>query len=145
MPDTRIYLPLTPAQVIHLHRHRRLSAPLKGVAVTEAVRRAEPGGDEESWEYAAMQQAAAAAAAQGAVIVAAADVAPALLKEEGADGAVLLSAGVELRRVASFHLGDDVVSGASPAVGTEPVELSWYDTTELEQLVSLVEGATSGQ
>lgn len=135
----RIYLPLTPDQCRELARERRLPGGLAGYAVTESVRASDPGGDQESWEYAALQDAAAAAhAARRPVIVAAVDVDRHQVDDRPSTGSQVTVAGaVTLPRVAALHVGDDVLGGEVSAGPGEEIELSWYDTTELEHLVSL--------
>lgn len=138
----RIYLPLTAEQVRLLHRDRGLQGRFTGFAVTDDVRGSDPSGDQESWEYAALQDAAAAAAsAGGPVIVAAVDLDVDQLDQgPPAGSAVQVDGAVPLPRVAAFHLGDDVLSGGPPGPPSpdREIELSWYDTTELASLVSLV-------
>lgn len=161
MPRTRVYLPVTGADLTALARDRVLSAPRSACAVTRALEQAQRGADEEELEYLALQQAAsdavpAAADAGERVAVAAADVEP-----EGITGidtpagqlppgraacSVTVSEQVALARIASFHLADDVAvqppaSSDDPAEQeAEEMELSWYDVTELSLLVDLVTG-----
>lgn len=141
MTLVRVYLPLTADALRALHRDRELGGALPGYAVTAAVRQSDPDGDDESWEHAALQDAAAAAAeAGGAVLVAAVDVEHETVDtSESAGSRVAVAGPVRLARVAAFHVGDDVLGG--PATAHDPdadLELSWYDASELEHLVSLV-------
>ncbi len=144
----RVYLPLRPDQVRELADTGRLAGPVAAIAVSDT------GPTEvEEREHAALQQAARVALQAGqpvlvaAVDVAAVDVAADLGTDSAATpaeagaaaGTVTVTGGVVVSRVAALLVGDDVL-------GTEParddrgqVELSWYDTTELAQLVSLLE------
>ncbi len=142
MTLVRIYLPLTVAQLRELADTRAVAGSLPGFAVTESVRRSDPSAGQEEWEYAALQDAAAHALDQGGpVIVAAADIDLASVDDRAAAGSAVLVAGpLRLPRVGAFHVGDDV-TGSAHAADLDPdseVELSWYDTSELEHLVSLV-------
>ncbi|HET7305293.1 MAG TPA: hypothetical protein VFJ12_12190 [Segeticoccus sp.] len=123
MPRTRVYLPVTGADLTTLQRERSLPGPRPACAVTRALEQSQKGAEEEELEYLALQQAAqgavsAAAEAGEPVVVAAADVEP-----EDVDGvdmpaaklpagrlacSVTVSAPVRLARVASFHLGDGI-------------------------------------
>ena len=138
----RIYLPLSPDQCRQLSTARSVPGPLEGYAVTQAVRTSDPQGDEESWEFAALQDAALSCAVRSApVLVAAADLDIADLDDSAPAGSrVRVTGALPLQRVAAFHVGDDVLTRQPPAPadpGSE-IELSWYDTTELDHLVSLV-------
>lgn len=138
----RIYLPLSPEQCRQLSAERSVPGPLEGYAVTQAVRTSDPQGDEESWEYAALQDAALSRVARSApVLVAAADLDVSDVDDSAPSGSrVGVSGPLDLQRVAAFHVGDDVLAG-EPHAAADPgaeIELSWYDTTELDHLVSLV-------
>lgn len=54
----RVYLPVTSTGLAAVVASREVPAPVRGHAVTEALRRAWPDGDEEQWEYAALMAAA---------------------------------------------------------------------------------------
>lgn len=147
MADIRLYLPLSAADAKELATQGRLLAGRPVFLVDDRLRAADPSGDEESWEYSALQEAARAAAQRGPVLVAAADVASTAVtmpgeheEQEGPQGSWILTTPVTMPRIAAFHVGEDVLSGAEPLPG-EPVELSWYDTTELAEVVSLVSTA----
>ena len=74
------------------------------------------------------------------VVVAAADVQDRDVRADGG-GWIHVDGVLELARVAALHLGDDVVSGRReplPAPG-EDLELSWFDTTELDHVLELTE------
>lgn len=138
----RAYLPVSSAQLRELAQTRRLAPPLTGFSVTEALRATHPGTDGEELEHLALQQAAKAGLESGRpVIVVAADVdgidsAPTAAAPQAA--LVQVSGEVRVARVAAIHVGDELVGGR-PVLGLPgQVELSWYDTTELEHLVSLL-------
>jgi hypothetical protein len=140
-PVTRLYLPLRPEQVLALREDRRLEPPLTAFAVTQDMRDARPDADAEEWEYAALQQAAGHAHAAGQpVIVAAADVETDQVDSgSGTSAMVEVSGTVTLPRVAALHVGDDVVAdGLVIDPDSQEIELSWYDTTELDHLVGLL-------
>ena len=141
MTLTRIYLPLNAARLRELAAGGVITGrPLQAHAVTEAVRAAQPSGDEEEREYTALCDAASSSrllldAGEGRRIVAAADVNSSLIQEaapsEGAaPSTVLVAEAVPLKRVASFHVDED---GAA-----DDEELLWYDATELAQLVEML-------
>ena len=140
MTQTRIYLPLTADGVRSLAAAREVGpAPVAGFAVTERVERAQPAGDEEEWEYAALTEAVAAAGeAQGTTVakrvVAAADVDPGWVSADGyRDGlaAVSVSHPVPLSRVVSFHVDE--------TAGDQGMDdLLWYDVTELDEVLRLL-------
>lgn len=140
MSHVRVYLPLSPEDARRLHRERRLEADHPGFAVTDAVRNSHPGGDQELWEYAALQDAAQHCVGSGApVLVAAADIDPQQVLDSGLEGSRVRVAGtVTLPRVAALHVGDDVLGMQADYDPDAELELSWYDTTELGHLVSLV-------
>lgn len=143
MPLTRVYLPLTVADVRALGDSGLLDrVPLTAHAVTDEVRSADPSGDEEAWEYTALCEAADHAAALRLApgdprVVAAADVEPGCVEpdcvepprtqEAVAGSSVRLTDAVPRRRIASFH-----VDGAG---STDEDELLWYDVTELSALL----------
>lgn len=140
-PQIRCYLPLSPALLQTLADTASLPADLVAFVVTESVRRSDPGGDEESWEFAALQDAAAYCQQEGQpVIVAAADVARDTIQDSDPTGSrVSIRAAVTLPRVASFHVGDDLVGDVAAVSGdTDLIELSWYDATELAAVRSLL-------
>ena len=140
MTLTRIYLPLNAARLRELAAGGVIAGrPLQAHAVTEAVRAAQPSGDEEEREYTALCDAASSSRllldpGETRRIVAAADVNSVLVQEVPAGAAttpstVLVTEAVPLRRIASFHVDED---GAG-----EDEELLWYDATELTVLVDL--------
>lgn len=140
MTQTRIYVPLLPDAVRRLAAEREIGpAPVAAFGVTERIERADPTGQEEEWEYAALTEAAEAAALlQGTTVakrvVAAADVDPGTVSSDGSReslGAVTVSVGVALRQVVAFHVDEEV--------GDQGMEdLLWYDATELDEVLRLL-------
>jgi hypothetical protein len=137
MTLTRVYLPLDAEALRALARTRELDGvPLPAHGVTDALRAAQPAGDEDELEYAALWAAADACTARGARrVVAAADVDPAWLDPAPAGGsgdvsALVVTEPVPLQRIASFHVDE--------TGGSEDDELSWYDATELPVLLDLL-------
>lgn len=136
MTQTRVYLPLTAADVRALADGATVGAN-GGYAVTAALRAAQPSADEEEYEFAALTEAAAAAtglAAGGRRVVAAADVDAEIVDdvsgpEPDTPAQIQLIASVPLRRVVSFHVDEH------PGSGQE--DLLWYDVTELDEVVHL--------
>lgn len=139
-PQRRCYLPLTTDQAQELHEHGALSGDLVAFLVTESVRSSDPEGDEEVWEWAALQDAAGYCRDHDlSVLVAAADVAQDTIDATSPQGSrVIVHGPVTLPRIASLHLGDDVVGDGSPVADDEVIELSWYDATELAEVRSLL-------
>lgn len=143
MATVRCYVPLTPDQLVSLGADRHLAGPHEAYAVTTALRSDLSSGDDDEWEYAALQQAASSQlGAGGPVVVAAVDLTSDRVElEAGGDTSAQIRAGdIDLPRVAALHVGDDVVTGevsALPDPGSH-LELSWYDTTELDHVVELV-------
>lgn len=141
MTQTRIYLPLNADGLRRLAADREVSGTrgggLRAFAVTEQVERAQPLGDEEEWEYAALTEACdAASSLRGGAptkrVVAAADVDPTwVVSGTGAAAAVLISSPVPLSKVVSFHIDE--------TAGDEGLEdLLWYDATELDEVLRLL-------
>lgn len=144
-PVTRMYFPLAPDQVAAMLAQDRLESGLMAFAVDDAIRASAPEAEEDFWEFQALQRAAAHARDRGGpTVVAAADVDDAVETSVHRYAPGALSVNAELRRVdlASFHLGDDALSGHSPPVEQpqhdEQIDLSWFDTTELAQVVRLL-------
>lgn len=142
MTTVRCYVPLQVEQLTTLRDDRRLTGPLRATAVTRSVRAATPSGDTEEWEYVSLQAAARGMLVEGhPVIVAAVDLEDSEVDASRAEGPQVRVGDVALPRVAALHLGDDVVTGdrsALPAADDEgEIELSWYDTTEIEHVVEL--------
>lgn len=142
MTTVRCYVPVDLEQLTRLRDDRTLPGPLAGYAVTAPVRAANPAGDAEEWEYAALQEAARHLVASGGpVIVAAADIEQERVHPGAASDARVQVGDVDLPRVAALHLGDDVVTGSPGAAAGSggEVELSWYDTTELAHVLELAQ------
>ena len=141
MPLTRVYLPLTPADLTGLAEGRPLGpAPRNAHAVTPSLGKPGLVTDEEELEHAAW--VAAAEEAIGAPgsgprrrVIAAADVDAAIVvhpTSPDVPSRVEVAAPVERRRIVSFHV--DEVAGS-----TEPTDLLWYDVTELADVRALVD------
>lgn len=148
MATLRCYLPLSPEQLDTLRTQRRLAGPLRATTVTRSVRASLPSGDQDEWEYAALQAAALGLAADGQpVIVAAVDLVTETVDASRPEGPLVRVGDVDLPRVAAIHVGDDVVTGDPEALPDpdEEIELSWYDTTEITQVVELVDALVQGQ
>lgn len=142
MPLTRVYLPLTTADLTALSEGRAVGpAPRQAHAVTPALGKPGLVTDEEELEHtawlAAAQEALGAARAEPRRrVIAAADVDAAVVvhpTSPDVPSRVELSAPVERRRIVSFHVDDE--PGAS-----EPTDLLWYDVTELADVRALVDG-----
>lgn len=141
MTTVRCYVPMTPDHLRTLLEERRVAGPLPATTVTASVRAADPAGELEEWEHAALQAAARERLDAGLpVVVAAVDLTEDHVSMDDDTGSAAVTVGdVDLPRVAALLLGDDVVStdaASRPAPGDE-VELSWYDTTELAHVVEL--------
>lgn len=140
MTQTRVYLPLTGADVRALRTAGRLASPIRAHAVTPALEREHPPSSlEEELEYDALCDAAAVASELAPTgtrrVIAAADVesvrvaAPAR-GDEGVSSAVEVTGVVELGRIASFHVDE--------RPGGNDEDLLWYDVTELDEVIRLL-------
>jgi len=140
MTLTRIYIPLNASGLRSLDADGVIGgAPFPAHAVTEAVRASAPTAGRDEWEYATLTDAAQSSglrltSGERRPIVAVADVSPDLVASAPADGstadsAVSISDSVDLKRIASFHVGDD-------SSGDE--ELLWYDVTELPVILAFL-------
>lgn len=140
-PQIRCYIPLTADQARLLHEEGAVAGELVAFVVTESVRRSDPNSDDDAWEWAALQDAAAYCQQEGQpVLVAAADVGRDTIDDSGSTGSrVTVHGPVALPRIASLHLGDDLV-GETARVSDDVsvVELSWYDATELADVRTLL-------
>ncbi|MGB3763524.1 MAG: hypothetical protein WA966_09890 [Ornithinimicrobium sp.] len=141
-PATRMYFPLAPDQVAALLAHGLLESGLMAFAVDNQTRAADPDGDEELWEFRALQRAARYMRSKELpVVVAAADVDEATMTApvDGVPGARSVDVPLLRADVASLHLGDDALQGrtitAADHYDDEQIDLSWFDTTELAQVV----------
>ncbi|MGB3257178.1 MAG: hypothetical protein WBG89_07635 [Ornithinimicrobium sp.] len=140
-PATRMYVPLAPGQVAALLAHGQLESGLIAFAVDDQTRAADPDGDEELWEFRALQRAARhIRSKEWPVVVAAADVGTATIAPvDGVPGARSVDVPLLHTDVASLHLGDDALQGRATVAADhhddEQIDLSWFDTTELAQVV----------
>lgn len=137
MPTVRVYLPLDPATLSTLRDTGELGpAPVSGHAALAHSSRATIGNDDEEREYAAWSAAASDAADRAPEgtrrVVASADVDAAVVERASADDtAVELHGVVALPRVASFHVDEEP--------GGDVADLLWYDVTELDEVLALLE------
>ncbi len=140
MPLTRVYLPLSPADLDDLAQGRAVGpAPRPAHAVTAALGRPGMGTDTEALEHAAWLAAAAeavAAADEGRRrrVIGSADVDAATVAHPTAadvPSRVELSAPLERRRFVSFHVDEEPGS-------TDAADLLWYDVTELDDVRALL-------
>lgn len=150
----RVYLPATLDTLSTLVRGGEWAAGGAAHAVTDDVRRSDPGGDLDSWEFDAFCDAAdtslrllqAEPSAPDRRVVVSADVDDvAVQPAQGTDvaSAVVVDAAVVLDAVAAVHLDG---SDAEPLVRRvregEPVELlrdvalQWYDPSELDDVLA---------
>jgi hypothetical protein len=130
----RVYIPATSSRLARLVVEGRLDGPFRAHAVTEALRADWAGGDEESWEYAALMAAAAdsvALRADGDLprrYVVAADV-PQVVPVPGDDPTLVdVAADVPWKNVAAAHV--DTADDAD-----EDDDLAWFATQEISHLV----------
>ncbi len=140
MPLTRVYLPLTAADLDALAAGGTLGPAVPAHAVTPALGRPGLTTDEEELEHLAWVDAteeAGVLAPEGVRrVVGAADVdTEVVVHPTGPDRAsrVELVAPVRRRDVVSFHVDEE--PGAS-----EPTDMLWYDVTELDEVRALVAG-----
>lgn len=138
MPLVRVYLPLDPASLTAL-RHSGEVGPAPVAAHSAIAPSARPGigNDDEEREYAAWSAAAVDAAVRaaggGRRVIASADVDAAVVQRANDDGtAVELDAVIALPRIASFHIDEEP--------GSDVADLLWYDVTELDDVIALLEG-----
>jgi hypothetical protein len=160
----RVYLPFTLPTLARLLAEGQTAAPVRGYAVTPALREWYSSGDEEELEYVALTQAARASLrllladpqAPGRRVVLAADLpAEQLTGVAGFDEPALveIKVSVRLRDVVSGHIDDPgAVADIRAAVdalpeadggdedarfivdGAEGHELLWYATQELQHV-----------
>lgn len=142
----RVYLPATLPTLVALHHDRQLTAG-SAFAVTPALAAELGEDDQEELEYQAFRFAAAASlellrqdpnAPRRRVVISADAVA--LPVADGHHSHVRLTDPVPVAAVAAIHLDEPAVEpevAEAVADGTEPEsELSWYDVSELPQLVT---------
>jgi hypothetical protein len=129
--QNRVYVAMDRPALRRLAADSTLSpAPFTAYAVTTDLRREHPNADDEELEYLAFTDAAAAGPKPPAVVAAAdvdADVVTDLLAPAAPVSAVRVAADVARRQVASFH------------VATDGPDYSWYDATELDVVVDLLD------
>ena len=127
----RIYLPLDRSGLRRLAEDGRVGpAPFTAYAATTDLRREHPNADDEELEYLAFTDAATTGEEPPSVVAAAdvdADVVTDLLAPAAPVSAVRVAADVARRQVASFH------------VATDGPDFSWYDATELDVVVDLLD------
>ncbi len=144
-PEIRMYFPLTPNQVAQLHADRCLDAGLVGFAVDDSIRKDDPDGDAELWEFRALQRAAAHARnADGPIVIAAVD-APSSsdAPTAGQEFSATLNHPLAIADVACLHLGDDalgvdILRQSPVSFPGEHIDLSWFDISEMAQVVRLL-------
>lgn len=139
MTVTRVYLPLDPRALATLSDRRELGPPpLHGHAVTPAQGSPGLATELEDLEYAAWSAAAESARdVAGAAtrrVVASADVDSQEVQEEGGEDPtrVVVDAAVPLRTLVSFHIDEEP--------GGDLAAVLWFDVTELDEVVRLVQG-----
>lgn len=133
--SVRVYVPLTSSGLASLVADGRLAGPLRAHAVTKTLVSEWPDGDDEDWEYAALSAAASASwalrtdADTPRRVVIAADV-PAFEEVAGEDPTLVdVAADVPWKNIASAHVDTDDYDS------DEDVELAWYATQEIRDLV----------
>lgn len=132
----RVYLPLDTDQLRTLRADRQIATDgLPAFSVTDDLRDQPGMDDDELCEYLVGQQAGLQALALDGLVVAAADVAADGVTDEG-DHRVGLRNVLPLKRFASFHLIDLKAQEANPGAD---LELSWFDATELDLLLQVIE------
>lgn len=150
----RVYLPATLDALSTLVRGGGWAAGGAAHAVTDDVRRSDPGGDLDSWEFDAFGDAADTSlrllqhepSAPDRRVVVAADVDDVAVRSvPGPDvpSAVVVDAAIGLDAVAAVHLdGSDAeplvrrVREGEPVELLEDVALQWYDPSELDDVVA---------
>lgn len=133
----RIYIPVTRRTLMSLRTGAGVTGtPLLAFAVTEGLRRGNPGADEEELEYVAFRDAAAAAPGAQRVVVAADVDAETVTDADlpaGSSSAVRVVGSVPLRLMVSIH-----VEESPRAQGSEQGEFLWYDATEIDTVMDLL-------
>lgn len=145
--EIRVYIPLTPDLVARLQTYGQLDSGLVGFVVDDEIRTLEPQADQDLWEFLALQRAAVHASnGEGPIAIAAADIPVPLLETNVAPASsATLNEGLAVADVVCFHLGDDALGLAAPTIQTAgpdaesvagyPIELSWFDISEVAQVV----------
>lgn len=138
MPIVRVYLPLDAAALTALRTTGEVGpAPVSAHAALPASTRPGIGNDDEEREYAAWSAAASDAAVRaaggGRRVIASADVDAAVVERGALDETrVELDSVVALPRIASFHVDEEP--------GGEVADLLWYDVTELDDVITFLQG-----
>lgn len=133
--NTRVYVPVTRAQLAELVEVGNLAGPRAAHAVTQPLRAAWPGADEEELEYAALCAAAEASwttrtpgALRRYVIAADVPVRVEQLPAEGSPETTVEIGGISIRDIASVHVDLQ-----------DPVDLdgdlAWFAPQELVNLL----------
>lgn len=140
---TRVYVPITVAQLRELVSDLALAGPLPAHGVTGRLREAWPDGDDEDWEYAALMAAAVDSwTLRGADdpprrYVVAADAAAVETVETGAATGLTLPEGLTWVQVASVHADvedlDQALVDDPESVADE--DLAWFATQEVGALL----------
>lgn len=139
--STRVYLPTTSAGLAGLVADRGWPGPLRGHAVTDALRAEWPDGDDEQWEYAALMAAADDSRTlrgegdRPRRYVVAADVPEALPVPGDDPTAVEVAGGVTWRSVAAAHVDIEDDGGDAGGDGDDDADLAWFATQEIPDLV----------
>ncbi len=130
---TRLYLPLTPADVTTLHERGELPPARPAYGVSPALIAATGREDEEEREYLAFQDAVAAAGdlagAQGRMLVLALDLPERDVAFAPDSTESRLGRPIARREAVSIHVGEEAGPDA---------DLLWYDITELEVVAGLL-------
>lgn len=124
---TRIYVPASVADLHALSRGRLL--PRGAFGVTPALVSL-LGDDREELEFAALELASDASRAGDRRIVVAADVADDAVSFDAEGGGMDVHVAVTIDEVAAIHIGLDA-----------GVDLAWYATQELDEVLSRLEAA----
>lgn len=134
----RIYLPLTAAGARQLAQRRQMDAPVAAFAVTPQLRTSSGVDDEEELEYLALSEGAIS---PGTDLVVAADIESGDLTY-GVEADVTVTAPVRLRQIVSLHVLDDIAAHRTRAAernSDEIPELQWFDVTELDVVLGLLD------
>ncbi len=139
----RAYLPLEREQLCYLYSDGAIAAGALAHCVTDALRSSSQSSDEEELEFIALQQAARQAITAGRPAILAAVDLPCSVVDPSAHVPFVVTAPVPAGDVVSFHLSDSALGGLSGARlepgdeldEQEAVELSWFDITELPQIL----------
>lgn len=150
MPAVRVYVPAGRAELDEFATTGVLSAgpgtPREAYAVTPGLARVGGGHDLETLEYSAFCDAVEAAgrrrgaAGDRRVVVAADADRDWVVPREGTPiSRIVLTGGLPLSRVASFHIDEEAGAG-DPSLGASDAadDLLWYDVTEFDEVRGLL-------